>query len=208
MFFGGAGGLAGGGSGLNASGFFITNAIQYTTPSISGWTATVMTTTPSGTHGNVINSGTTPADADRYTAYRLGGSLGALNLTAAYQTRKNTYSSWNAGGTMQLMQGLTGSLGYLKNTNEGADSVGSYNVGLSYALTGATTATVQYAKGDKNGGDQSLTNLTLANALSKRTTAYVTLARGENGISGALGAFLGTVDKSNTTAIVGVAHTF
>ncbi len=208
MFMGGLGGLAAGGSGLNASGFFITNAIQYTTPSISGWTLTAMTTTPSGTHGNAINDGSTPADADRYTAYRVGGALGPMNLTAAYQTRKNTYSSWNAGGSMQLMDGLTGSLGYLTNKNDGADAVGSYNAGLSYALTGATTATLQYAKSDSNGGNQSLTNLTVANALSKRTTAYATWARGTNGISGALGAFLGTVDKDNTTVVVGVAHTF
>jgi len=208
MFLGAAGGLAAGGTGLNGSGFFITNAIQYTTPSISGWTVTAMTTTPSGTHGNVINSGTTPADADRYTAYRLGGAVGPLNLTAAYQNRKNVYTSSNVGGTMQLMEGLTGSLGYLTNTAEGASAVGSYNFGLAYALTGTTTATLQYAKGDKNGGDQSLTNLTFANALSKRTTAYATWARGTNGISGALGAFGGTVDKDNTTIVVGIVNSF
>jgi len=208
MFLGGVGGLAGGGSGLNASGFFITNAIQYTTPSFSGWTVTAMTTTPSGTHGNVINAGTTPADADRYTAYRLGGAVGPLNLTAAYQNRKNVYTSSNVGGTMQLMEGLTGSLGYLTNTNEGASSVGSYNFGLAYALTGSTTAYLQHAAGDKNGGNQMLTNLTVANALSKRTTAYATWARGTNGISGALGAFGGTVDKDNTTIVVGIVNSF
>jgi len=208
MFLGGAGGLAAGGTGLNFSGFFITNAIQYTTPSISGWTLTAMTTTPSGTHGNGINSNTAADDSDRYSAYRLGGAVGPINLTAAYQTRKNTYSSWNAGGTMQLMEGLSGSLGYLTNKNEGGDSVGSYNAGLSYALTGATTATLQYAKNDSNGGNASLTNLTVANALSKRTTAYATWARGTNGMSGAIGQFLGTVDKDNTTVVVGVAHSF
>jgi len=208
MFLGGAAGLAAGGTGLNRSGFFITNAIQYTTPSISGWTLTAMTTTPSGTHGNELNNNAVAADADRYSAYRVGGVLGPLNLTAAYQSRKMTYKSWNVGGTMQLMEGLTGSLGYLKNTNEGADSVGSYNAGLSYALTGATTATLQYAKSDINGGDQSLTNLTLANALSKRTTAYATWARGTNGMTGALGHFLGTIDNDTTTLIVGVAHSF
>jgi len=207
MFLGGLGGLAAGGTGLNSSGFFITNAVQYTTPSIAGWTVTAMTTTPTGTHGNVINN-TTAADNDRYTAYRLGGAVGPVSVTAAYQNRKNTYSSYNVGGTMPLMEGLSASLGYLKNTNEGQDGVGSYNVGVSYALTGATTATLQYAKGDSNGGSQSLTNITLANALSKRTTAYATWARGTNGISGALGQFLGTVDKDNNTVVVGVAHTF
>jgi hypothetical protein len=131
-----------------------------------------------------------------------------MNLTAAYQKRTDSYSSWNAGGTMQLMEGLTGSLGYLNNKNVSAESVGSYNVGVSYALTGATTATLQYTKGDSNGGNQSLTNLTFANALSKRTTAYATWARGTNGISGALGQFLGTVDKDNTTVVVGIAHSF
>lgn len=208
MFLGGAGGLAAGGTGFNKSGFFITNAIQYTTPSFSGWTLTAMTTTPSGTHGNALNNGAVADDSDRYSAYRVGGALGPLNLTAAYQTRKNTYSSWNVGGTMQLMEGLSGSLGYLTNKNEGADSIGSYNAGLSYALTGATTATLQYAKNDSNGGNASLTNLTLANALSKRTTAYATWARGTNGMSGAIGQFLGTVDKDNTTVVVGVAHSF
>jgi len=210
MFLGGVGGLAGGGTGLNASGFFITNAVQYTTPSFSGWTLTAMTTTPSGTSGNAINSGTAPADADRYTAYRLAGALGPINLTAAYQNRKNAYTSTNVGGTMQLMEGLTGSAGYLTNKNEGADSVGSYNVGLAYALTGSTTASLQYAAGDRNGGNQSLTNLTIANALSKRTTAYATLARGTNGISGALGGFLGAVDanSSNSTVVVGVVNSF
>ncbi len=208
MALGGGGGLACGGSGFNTSCFFMTNAIQYTTPSISGWTVTAMMTTPNGTHGNVMNGAATAADTDRYTAYRLGGAIGPMNLTAAYHSRKNTYSSTNVGGTMQLMEGLSGSLGYLTNTVEGASAVGSYNAGLSYALTGATTATLQYAKGDSNGGNQSLTNLTFANALSKRTTAYATWARGTNGISGALGAFGGTIDKDNTTIVVGIVNSF
>ena len=198
-------GVAAGGTGLNASGFFITNAIQYTTPSFSGWSVTAMTTTPNGTHGNGLNNAA-PADNDRYSAYRVGGALGSINLTAAYQNRKNTYSSWNIGGTMPLMEGLTASLGYLSSTNEGASAIGSMNVGASYALTGATTATLQYAKADSNGMNQSLTNLTFANALSKRTTAYATWARGTNGIGSALGALVN--DKDNTSVIVGVAHSF
>ena len=211
MLMGQGAGLAAGGTGLNFSGFFITNAVQYTAPQIAGFTLTAMTTTPSGTHGNAIDNGAAPDDTNRYTALHVRGPIGPINFTTAYQKRKNSYSSWNAGGTISLADGLTASAGYLSNKNDAAGSttIGSYNVGVSYALTGATTATLQYATGDDVGnGKPTLTNLTFANALSKRTTAYATWARGTNGISGALGAFLGTVDKDNNTIVLGVAHTF
>ena len=205
----GAAGVAAGGVGLNSVGFFIANAVQYISPSISGWTIRAMTTTASGTHGNSINEGTTAQDADRYTSYSIMGSLGSANINAAYENRKSTYTGYNAGVSLPVAAGLVATLGYMNTTAEGSSAIGSYNIGASYELTDSTKAILQYAASDNNGGNKTLTNLTLTNSLSKSTTIYATYAVGD-GINPALGNFGNAAPTTGTAnaIIVGVSKSF
>jgi len=207
------------GAGGTAGAFFLDNSVQYTTPSFNGWTVTAFVTTPNGTRGNQFIAGSQP---ERYTSYRLGGAIGPINLTAAYHNSKTAYSGTNIGGTMEIMPGLVGSLGYISTTNTATNvKVGSWNLGGAYALTGSTTLTVQHAENDAAGGSLTLTNIMLANALSKRTTIYGGYGRGSAGIGSTIGTFGGTIDTvteavnaagtnsiSNNTFVVGVSHAF
>jgi len=182
------------GAGGTAGAFFMNNAIQYTTPSIGGFTLTVFGTTPNGTRGNQFINGD---EGDRYNAYRLGGAVGPFNLTAAYHKQKGGYSGYNIGGTMQLMEGLTGSIGFIQTESAANLKVGSWNIGAAYALTGSTTLTVQHASNDNNGGNLNLSNIMLANALSKRTTVYSGFGWGSAGMGASVGTFGGAVDSGS-----------
>ena len=109
------------------------------------------------------------------------------------------------------------------NTESAAGvKVGSWNVGAAYALTGATTVTAQHAFNDDNGGNQKLSNIMLANALSKRTTVYGGYGWADGNIGATIGTFGGTVSsstsaagtsipaagKTNSAFVVGVSHSF
>ena len=207
------------GAGGTAGAFFVDNSVSYKTPAIAGFTLTAFATTPNGTRGNAFIDG---ADTDRYTAYHVAGSVGGANLTAAYHKQNSGWSGWNAGGTMALMDGLTASLGYVNTESAAGLKVGSWNVGAAYALTGATTITAQHAFNDDNGGNQKLSNIMLANALSKRTTVYGGYGWADGNIGATIGTFGGTVSsstsaagtsipasgKTNSAFVVGVSHAF
>ena len=54
-------------------GFFIPNTINYTSPSVNGWTVNVMTTTKGGATDGLIS---TQTGSDSYQAYTLSGAIG------------------------------------------------------------------------------------------------------------------------------------
>jgi predicted porin len=194
-----------GSSTFQSGGFFIANSVMYTTPSIAGWTGTVMTNTANGANGGAIADGT---DNDKYTAYAINGSLGGAGVNAGYQKRKNTYSSWVVGATYP-MGDLTLGANFAKHKDEGADEVGSYMIAASYALNGSTSLTGGFAANDL-AKDQSMTNLGIKHNLSKSTFVYTTYVRATNGAIPAIAdrGMYATTGSSKNNTVVGVSHSF
>lgn len=201
--------VAGGGNGVNAVGFFIPNSITYTSPSIGGFTVRALTATATGTQFNALTpNDTTDGTNNRYDSLSLSGNVGGAFVSAAWHERKNTYSSWTIGGTMQIADGLSVMANYINDNNKLDNfTVKSWAVGGKYTLVAGTDAILQYAQGDQEDRVK-LINLTLTHALSKRTTAYATAARGTN-VGSAIGNFANDyAGLTNNTYGVGVAHSF
>lgn len=207
-----AGGFAQGGNGVNAVGFFIPNSISYTSPSIGGFTLRALTATKTGTEFNVLtaNNVTATSSSNRYDSVSLDGAVGPAFVSAAWQNRKDAYKSWTIGTTVPVADGLSLMANYMSDKSEANNTtVKSWAAGAKYTLVAGTDAIVQYAQNDGNGSaEKTLLNLTLTHALSKRTTAYATAARGKN-TGSAIGNFGNTyTNLDNNTYGVGVAHSF
>jgi len=219
-----AGSFAAGGVGNASVGFFPANAITYTSPSISGFTVTAMTTAASGTRFNVLNEDRTAQKNDRYSAASVSGNIGDIFVTAAWQKRNSAaddfsadgngttgYKGWMLGATVPLMANLSafGSYDSHKSDVAGSNSVDSYALGLKYMLTEATAVQGGFAANDQTGdARRTVSNLALIHSLSKRSSIYATMGRGKN-VGAAVGNFGSDyVGETNTVYGVGVAHTF
>jgi predicted porin len=196
------------------TGFFISNAVTYATPSIMGYTATVMTTTNGGVDRNAAAPGTITENglSDKYTAGSVTGALGAGTLNIAFDDRKNQDQHWLVGGTYPIGSGLTLSGSVMNRKVDGTSgSIGSYNVGASYALSDATSVILQYAsvdKGKMNATESaSLMNLAVSHALSKQTSVYASYTNGDN-VSSSIGNRGATIVGSDRTMAVGVVKSF
>jgi len=197
----GAGGPTG--AGVSTGGFFIPNAVSYTTPTISGINATYL---------QQLNAGEA---ADKFYAYNVTAAVRYLNLAYGFQNRAATYKGQTITGAYNLGS-ATVSGGYHTYTPDGGDKVGTFNIGGSYAATDALKVSLQFARNDA--ADRAgITNIGGQYSLSKRTHAYVTYSQGTGGAavtySGRAAGVSGTgADYTSTgTATgyaVGVYHTF
>jgi len=153
----------GGGTGNAATGgFFIPNAVTYSTE-VGGISASVMHATANG------------ADNNRYTGGRVAASFGDLNVTAAIANRNVTYSNWLVGGTYSMGAiKLAGSyISSSDKTGGGAADVNTTTLGASYALSEANTVGINYARSGQTGAaSATITNLSFSHALSKSTSVY------------------------------------
>ena len=130
-------------------GFFIPNAINYTTPSIAGWTINAMTTTKGGALDGAQSA---QVATDQYSAITVGGAVGPIALNAGYQTRKNVHSGYSISASMPLTSELTIYGNYLSNDEtKSAGSgistgkkIGSTSVSLGYKVSEALTTNLQY----------------------------------------------------------------
>jgi predicted porin len=184
-------------------GFFIPNAVSYTTPSIGGISATVL-------QGMRNGGGSNGLPADSYTAASATGSFGDLNVTVGMQDRKNTVT----GQTLSVSYAMgpaTLAGNYTKSTVEGATAVNSYSGSLSYKVNEPLTLSLQYARNNLVNA-QTLSNVGAQYALSKRTSAYATMGRGANGAQSNYdlrGDYRSTgIITTSTTYAVGVIHNF
>ncbi len=226
----GASGLA---AGSTAGAFFRDDAIQYTTPSMSGFTGNVMVTMRNSTSNTAYI-----IDRGRYSAFSLSGPLGPITLNAAYHSQAftanaaNEYTGYAIGGMAPITDGISLSAGYI-STKQGVANTNrtdSYNVGIGFDLSQATKLQAQYASSNVV-QDQStdLMNIMLINTLSARTKVYAGLGYGNR-----VGATVGTlasvraadgvnptaanngnsnllnsgVPSSNNAIVFGVAHSF
>lgn len=211
-------------AGSTAGGFFRDDAIQYTTPAMSGFTANFMTTMRNSTNNNnyIIDRG-------RYSAFSVSGPLGPITVNAAYHAQSltanqgNEYTGYAVGGMMQVTDGISISAGYISTkmgngtpAGQGglviADTVDfaarnvrddnrtdSYNVGIGFDLSQSTKLLANYASSNVVANQSTtLMNVMLVNSLSARTKIYGALGYGNR-----VGASIGTLGavRSNGTEI-------
>lgn len=158
-------------TGVNATGgFFVANAISYTTPSIGGFSATVLKQL-SGNNGIRSTSGS--QDAEDYTAasanftagdvsvsagYEKNGALGAA-LNGAVQSSTGVVASGAATKAYTLgaayTMGSTRLGGGIIHNDFGFGSVGTrvYHLGLAYSASEQLTLNLNYAQ--SNNANQS-----------------------------------------------------
>jgi predicted porin len=221
-------------AGSTAGGFFRDDAIQYTTPSMGGFTGNAMITMRNSTNNNnyIIDRG-------RYSAFSLSGPLGPITINAAYHaqaftaTPNNEYTGYAIGGMVPVTDGISLSAGYISTKQGNANTAvandnrtDSYNVGIGFDLSQATKLLANYASSNVvQNQSTTLMNVMLVNSLSARTKVYGALGYGNRvGASiGTLGAAAGAgtvgapanspvnnngVASSNNAIVFGVAHSF
>jgi predicted porin len=199
---GGASGVAGGST---AGGFFRDDAIQYTTPSMSGFTGNVMVTMRNSTTNNAY-----VIDRGRYSAFSLSGPLGPITVNAAYHSQAFTnnaageYTGYALGGMAPITDGISLSAGYI-STKQGianANRTDSYNFGIGFDLSQATKILANYASSNVVANQSTtLMNLMLVNSLSARTKIYGGLGWGNR-----VGATIGTLGATDATGAVGLGN--
>ena len=187
-------------------GFFLPNAISYTSPSFSGFSATALTTTKTGSQDGSVP---TAASNERYTAISVTGAISTVNVSAAYQDRSAEYSAW-ALSANTTVSGIKVVGNYLSSKVDGATALNSYNIGAGYDVTPALNLNVQYAWNDLSGANQSLTGIAAKYTLSKRTFTYASYTRGTEGAQSNYDnrGLYTAGGASNNTVAVGVAHSF
>jgi hypothetical protein len=200
-------------AGSTAGGFFRDDAIQYTTPSMSGFTGNAMVTMRNSTNNNAYI-----IDRGRYTALSLSGPLGPITINAAYHaqsltaTQGDEYSGYAVGGMMQVTDGISISAGYISTKMGNGTAAGqgtstdaaviaaggnlrddnrtdSYNVGIGFDVSQSTKLLANYASSNVVANQSTtLMNLMLVNSLSARTKLYAGLGYGNR-----VGATIGTL---------------
>jgi len=194
-------------------GFFINNAVSYTSPAVAGFTLTAMANTSGGVDnpsGDGIGQVTRNNTSDSYTAFALNGSIAGVTLTAAQENRRLAYTTTNIGASYPIVDGLTLAGSYMTYKPEGGDSIKSYSASATYAATSAINLIGQYAKSDEYltaGENATLWNLAASYSLSKRTSLYTSYTDGKN-VQSAIGHRGNDALLSSTTYNVGVVHSF
>ena len=150
-----------GGAGTGATGgFFIPNAISYTSPAdLGGATVSLMTATGNG------------SDLNKYTGANVRAAFGDLSLTIAYADRTNSYQNTLIGGTYSMGALKVAANSIIVNPAASTKDINTYTVGASYAIDAANTIGLNYSK---NNAAQaaSIVNVTATHALSKATSLY------------------------------------
>ena len=157
-------------------GFFIPNAVSYSTPNIGGISATALTQIANG-------SDATKPTASKYDAVAVNYAAGDLSVSGGYQksgTAATTAYTVSAAYNMGPAR-IAG--GYITSNPDAAasDSTNTYHLGASYNLVENLTASVNYAKNNAT-TSQTLTVAGVQYSLSKRTYLYGIAGRGTNGI--------------------------
>ncbi len=202
---GGLGNAAAGSTVTGQGGFFMPNAVVYSTPSIGGISASLMKTFRNDAAAAAVNAG---QPQDSYTAGMATGSFGDVTITAGFQDRQNTIKGQTLSASY-AMGPATLSGNYTKSTLEGANAVGSYSGSLAYKVTEPLTVSLQYARNNVATA-QTLTNVGAQYALSKRTSAYVTYGRGTNGAQSLYDnrVAYGNNTFTSTSIVTGLIHSF
>ncbi len=166
-------GASNGGSGTSTTGgFFIPNSVSYTSPSMGGFSASVL-----GSTGNGVA-------ANEYNSYAANYAQGDVAVGAAYHKRNGATAAEVTSGSLisagyQMGAARLGG-GYVSSKTDAANStINTYFVGVAYNL-GAPTLHLNYARNNETNA-KSIINVAAQYSLSKNTFAFVSASRGNNG---------------------------
>jgi len=214
----GAGINAGSTTGATATpvttGFFIPNAVSYSTPSMGGFSATVL--------GQVTgsNSNTDGTNDNKYTAYAAKYAMGDATINAGYQKRDGTISSTSGANYNSMtvsgsyaMGATTLGAGYIShdlNTSVTASTKVNVIYGLvAQKVSDALTASLGYAQNNAT-TKASIVNVGLQyNLNSKGTThLYATASQGKNAALVIYDGTAGSTTDSSRGYAVGIVKNF
>jgi len=128
-------------------GFFIPNAVSYTSPSIGGFTFTGLTNAKTGS-SNVHSA--LSVNANKYSAYSVTGAIGDVNVSAAYHKRTDNYTGYNVSANLPVGD-FTLAANYMMSDYDANGSaaaamlgvkVSSFGFGAAYKLSDAFSSTV------------------------------------------------------------------
>ena len=195
-----------GGASTPTGGFFIPNAVSYSTPNIGGISATALTQIANG-------SDATKPTASKYDAVAVNYAAGDLSVSGGYQKSGTALTTAYTVSAAYNMGPARIAGGYITSNPDaaGSDSTNTYHLGASYNLAENLTASVNYAKNNA-ATSQTLTVAGLQYSLSKRTYLYGIAGRGTNGILPLYGSLATgsapAVTASTTGYSVGVVTNF
>jgi predicted porin len=208
---------AGGTLGFSTGGFFIPNAVSYTTPSIGGFSATALT--------QLAAAGSTTTTGQEYSTFTTSFASGDVNVSAGYETKKTALAATTFGGlnvTAGTTETKTYSIasgyqlgaariggGYISVDNvASANKLNTYYLSLGYDVASNINLSLNYARNNATVAN-SITSLGAKYGLSKRTYAYATAARADG--ASALYSSAAVTSAGSTTVngfAVGVGHSF
>lgn len=146
-------------AGSSTGGFFIPNAVSYTSPDLGGATVSLMTATGNGSNLN------------KYTGANVRANFGDLYLTIGYADRTNSYRNTVLGGAYSMGALKVAASYIMGNPAASTKSINTYTVGASYAIDEANTIGLNYSKNDATKA-ASIINVSASHALSKATSLY------------------------------------
>ncbi len=208
----------GGVLGVPTGGFFIPNAVSYSTPSIGGFSATVLT--------QLAAAGSSDRAGQEYTAGSASFAQGDVNVSVGYETKKTStvavtllgQNIVSAGTTESKTYSIAGAYkmgpahlggGYISVDTVGqTDKLNTYYLSLGYDVASNTNLSLNYARNNATVAN-SITSLGAKYDLSKRTYAYATIARADG--ASALYSSVATPSAGSTAVTgygVGVGHSF
>jgi predicted porin len=202
---------------LPTGGFFIPNAVSYTTPSIGGFSVSALK--------QLAGAGSRNDDGQEYTAGSASFAQGDVNVSVGYQKRNLNLAAFTLGGqtvSALAVDSTTYSVagaykmgpahlgaGYISHDTVGVtNKLNTYYVSLGYDVASNINVSLNYGRNNDTQAD-SLINLGLKYDLSKRTYAYTTVSKADG--AGALyssGATPTTGKRDVTGFAVGVGHSF
>jgi predicted porin len=186
------------GGGGNAGGFFTRDAITYASPDLGGMSFAIQQQV----------QGQNPANF-AMTAANASAKLGDVKASFGWIDRSNTRNTWTLGASAPIGP-VTANLRYTSSDPAGAAAeVKQWRGGVSYALTEATTLTLQHAT-NSGAADGALTSLGALYSLSKATSAYVHYSGSTGGFAGGgvYGSAFSTTAKGGNSAAVGIVTNF
>jgi len=197
------GGSAANGGDNQAGGFFVPNAMSYTSPSIGGFTATVLTSGKMNPLSAPTGGLVAADDTNKYTAGSISTSLGGVNIGLTADER--TAFGRNIAAALSTTVGDFGIAATLR-TWKAADATtwSTYSGSLSYNVSEALTLAAQYATGN----EQSVSNVHAKYSLSKSTFVYATAGRATGGAQSAYLLRTTSQADSNTMTALGVVKSF
>ena len=187
---------------------FTQNMVRYTTPTVSGFKASVQYRFGESTNGTSYGNST--SFLGNYSNAGLSLSVGtkqANDVTGAGQDTELTY----VGATYQLgAVRLSATNWQTKFKGTSTDKLKTQEYGVGYAINPKLTAAVNYVENKQAAAKGDITSASLKYALSKRTSLWTLVSRTNNNATGSIfgGQYSSSVSGDGTATSVGVTHSF